>query len=74
MNIRPHVDITSIKQSYLLVTNVILTRFFSEDHKIGFIDFIPIGESGTCKNQLIHIVKIIRGNAAFKFQLNFRPN
>ncbi|QLG46559.1 glycoside hydrolase family 15 protein [Costertonia aggregata] len=57
----------------MLDTNVLLTRFFSKDHTIDIIDFMPISNDGERQNQIIRIVKPIRGDATFSFDLDIRP-
>jgi len=71
---RPQMEAIKIDQSYLLDTNILLTRYFSEAHTVDIIDFMPIVEEDSHQNQLIRIVKPIRGNAEFDFQLDFRPD
>lgn len=72
--IRPKIATTKVDQSYLLDTNVLLTRFFSEDQTIDIIDFMPFSGDSENPNQLIRIVKPIRGNATFTFELDLRPD
>jgi GH15 family glucan-1,4-alpha-glucosidase len=53
------------KQLYLPDTNVLLTRFLSEDGVAEIIDFMPIDE-GAAVHDLVRRVKTVRGEVRFR--------
>jgi GH15 family glucan-1,4-alpha-glucosidase len=68
--ISPAIEETARKQVYWSDTNVLVTRFLSNDGVGEIIDFMPIGES---KNQppyrgLIRRVKVGRGSMRFRME------
>ena len=73
-NIVPKFDVVNSSQNYLLHTNVLVTRFFSENNTIDIIDFMPVQEDFNHLNQIIRIVKSVRGNPEFSFQLQLAPD
>ena len=61
------------KQMYLPNTNVLVTRFFSDEGMAEVIDFMPIGrESGgetvQSSRQIVRIAKAIRGPVRFRME------
>ncbi|MGI8771952.1 MAG: glycoside hydrolase family 15 protein [Acidobacteriaceae bacterium] len=65
--IQPELDNEHTKQLYLPDTNILLTRFLSEEGIAELTDFMPIlGE--TVPNQLIRMVRVIQGDVEFKVQ------
>ena len=70
---RPSFEWQRTTQSYLLDSNVLLTRFFSESTTLDIIDFMPCTEDTDVPNQLIRIVKSIRGTAKVSFDYNVAP-
>jgi GH15 family glucan-1,4-alpha-glucosidase len=61
------------KQLYLPDTNVLLTRFLSEDGVAEIMDFMPVEELFQGK-ELIRRVTTVRGNAAYKMKCMPRFN
>jgi GH15 family glucan-1,4-alpha-glucosidase len=64
------------KQMYLPNTNVLMTRFFSDEGMAEVIDFMPVGKDAGGKTdqqsrQIIRIAKAIRG--PFRFRMECRP-
>jgi GH15 family glucan-1,4-alpha-glucosidase len=53
------------RQMYLPDTNILLTRFFSDDGVATLSDFMPINES-THSNILIRRLKVVRGELTFQ--------
>jgi GH15 family glucan-1,4-alpha-glucosidase len=53
------------RQMYLPDTNILLTRFFSDDGVATLSDFMPISES-THSNILIRRLKVVRGELTFQ--------
>ncbi|MEO8368317.1 MAG: glycoside hydrolase family 15 protein [Candidatus Solibacter sp.] len=67
---------SQVKQTYLPNTNVLVTRFFSDQGMAEVIDFMPIGrEAGgpteQCARQIVRIAKAIRG--PIRFRMECRP-
>jgi GH15 family glucan-1,4-alpha-glucosidase len=69
--IQPELDNEHTKQLYLPETNILLTRFLSEDGIAEVTDFMPI-LSDTVSNQLIRMVKVIQGEVNFRVQCHPR--
>jgi GH15 family glucan-1,4-alpha-glucosidase len=63
-----------VRQLYLPDTNILLTRFLSEEGVAELTDFMPIGEDGEQPNEIIRTVSVIRGKLEFKMQCQPRPN
>ena len=66
----------AVKQMYLPDTNVLVTRFFTEQGMAELTDFMPIGpeaggETEQVARQLVRMVKAIRGT--LRFRLECRP-
>ncbi len=64
------------KQMYLPNTNVLVTRFFSDEGMAEVIDFMPVGkeaggETDQRRGRLLRIAKAIRG--PFRFRMECRP-
>ena len=64
------------KQMYLPNTNVLVTRFFSDEGMAEVIDFMPVGkeaggETDQQSRQILRIAKAIRG--PFRFRMECRP-
>ncbi|MDT7812173.1 MAG: hypothetical protein QOJ42_2089 [Acidobacteriaceae bacterium] len=69
--IQPELDNEHTKQLYLPETNILLTRFLSEDGIAEVTDFMPI-LGDTVSNQLIRMVKVIQGEVDFKVECHPR--
>jgi GH15 family glucan-1,4-alpha-glucosidase len=64
------------KQMYLPSTNVLVTRFFSDEGMAETIDFMPVGkdaggQTDQQSRQIVRIAKVIRG--PFRFRMECRP-
>ncbi len=75
-SLRPATGETREKQMYLPDTNVLVTRFFSEEGMAEAIDFMSIGkeaggESEPDSRQIVRIAKAIRG--PIRFRMECRP-
>jgi pentatricopeptide repeat protein len=55
------------KQMYLPETNILTTRFLSEDAVAEVVDYMPIGESED-RHRLVRTVRGIRGNLDFRVE------
>ncbi len=67
--IRPLLDGKNTKQLYLPDSNVLLTRFLSEDGIAELTDFMPVTDDGggsEATNQIIRIVSVIHGEITFQ--------
>ncbi|MGB5943344.1 MAG: glycoside hydrolase family 15 protein [Leeuwenhoekiella sp.] len=73
LHTRPLIDTQRITQDYLLNTNVLLTRFFSEENTVDIIDFMPMGGKGD-DNELVRVVKSIRGACDLELDVDFALN
>src|ERR1700742_1376409 len=71
LRLAPAKDGMRIKQLYLPDTNILLTRFLSENGVAEVTDFMPIFSEGK-QNQLIRVVKVILGEVRFKLQCHPR--
>lgn len=72
-SIHPVKENIKTKQMYLPDTNVLLTRFLSEEGVAEVTDFMPVGE--TCEqNHLIRRVTCVRGTIAFEMHCRPRFN
>jgi GH15 family glucan-1,4-alpha-glucosidase len=72
--IQPQLKKRRVRQLYLPDTNILLTRFLSEEGVAELTDFMPIGEDGEQPNEIIRTVSVIRGELEFKMQCQPRPN
>ena len=69
--IEPKMDNVRYKQLYLSDTNILLTRFLSEDGVAELTDFMPIdkeGEQSAYADQVIRMVRVIKGSVTFKMR------
>ncbi|MFS4417433.1 glycoside hydrolase family 15 protein [Maribacter sp. 2307ULW6-5] len=71
---RPQMEPTKTTQQYLLDTNVLLTRYFSDAQTVDIIDFMPISDEKLEKNQFMRLIRAVRGNGSFQLHLNPRPD
>ena len=72
-NVRPQLKQFTTSQQYLLNTNVLLTRYRSEKDTIDIFDFMPLS-NGHSANQLIRVVKVIRGDVTFDLEMQMAPD
>jgi GH15 family glucan-1,4-alpha-glucosidase len=66
--IDPDVKTPRTKQLYLPDTNILLTRFLSEDGVAEVTDFMPMtggGHPSPYANQVVRMVRVVRGEIAF---------
>ena len=69
--IEPQMDDLRCKQLYLSDTNILLTRFLSECGVAELTDFMPIdreGEQSAYADQVIRMVRVIKGSVTFKMR------
>jgi GH15 family glucan-1,4-alpha-glucosidase len=71
-NIIPKGDGFTTKQHYIKSTAILITRFFSENATIEFIDFMPNPENLEASSEIIRVVKAIRGDSAFGLNLSIK--
>jgi GH15 family glucan-1,4-alpha-glucosidase len=64
-SIAPELDGVRQKQLYLPDSNILLTRFLSEDGVVEISDFMPVEEVSTAHN-LVRRVKCVRGEARIR--------
>src|SRR6266581_813980 len=72
--IQPQLKKRRVRQLYLPDTNILLTRFLSEEGVAELTDYMPIGEDGEQPNEIIRTVSVIRGRLEFKMLCQPRPN
>jgi GH15 family glucan-1,4-alpha-glucosidase len=72
--IQPQLKKRRVRQLYLPDTNILLTRFLSEEGVAELTDYMPIGEDGEQPNEIIRTVSVIRGKLEFKMRCQPRPN
>ena len=72
-NVIPELKKYTTSQNYLLNTNILLTRFRSERSTIEIYDFMPMPAKDFA-NQIVRVVKVVRGNVDFRLRLNLAPN
>lgn len=72
-NLSPVMNDMVHKQLYLPNTNVLVTRFFSEEGIAELIDFMPITANEE-KGTVIRIIKTVRGNINFRMHCAPRFN
>jgi GH15 family glucan-1,4-alpha-glucosidase len=59
--IQPRLAGTKVRQLYLPDTNILLTRFLSDDGLTELTDYMPIATDGEQPNEIIRTVAVIRG-------------
>jgi GH15 family glucan-1,4-alpha-glucosidase len=64
--IEPQLNPCRVRQLYLPDTNILLTRFLSNDGLVELTDFMPISAEAEQPNELIRSVAVIRGDVPFK--------
>ena len=69
--IQPELQNSRTKQLYLPDTNILLTRFLSDDGIAEVTDFMPLIESDA-RNQLVRTVNVIQGDVTFTLQCHPR--
>src|SRR5438309_6554844 len=68
--IQPQLENVRFKQLYLPDTNVLLTRFLSDDAIVELIDFMPVDEGGgsAYAHQIVRKVKVVKGPVRLKLR------
>src|SRR6202045_2884966 len=72
--IQPQLGKKQIRQLYLPETNILLTRFLSDEGVAELTDYMPIGTNGAQPNEIIRTVTVIRGELDFKMRCQPRFN
>jgi GH15 family glucan-1,4-alpha-glucosidase len=70
-SIRPSIECLRQKQMYLPDTNILLTRFLSEDGVAEVTDFMPVQESegqSAYAHQILRMVRVIKGEVTFELR------
>jgi GH15 family glucan-1,4-alpha-glucosidase len=69
----PHGEVTTTKQLYLPDTNVLITRFLTEDGVGEVQDFMPVaGDGGEHRSCLVRRVVVARGSMTFRLEVTPR--
>src|SRR5262245_7255453 len=69
--IQPQLTNMRVRQLYLPETNNLVTRFLAEEGVVELIDCMPIDDDVDQPNEIVRLVKVIRGNV--KFQMVCQP-
>jgi GH15 family glucan-1,4-alpha-glucosidase len=70
--IQPQFEQPRVRQLYLPDTNILLTRFLSEEGVVELTDYMPIGIHVEQPNEIVRKVSVIRGKVHFKMQCSPR--
>src|SRR5260370_36234513 len=63
--IEPQLTDVRIRQLYLPDTNILITRFLAEEGVAELTDFMPIESEEGQPNEIVRMVRVIRGSVAF---------
>jgi GH15 family glucan-1,4-alpha-glucosidase len=63
--IRPQLEEVRVRQLYLPDTNILVTRFMSEEGLAELTDYMPIGLRHEQPNEIVRKVSVIRGKITF---------
>lgn len=66
-SLRPSMPDMQLRQMYIAETNILVSRFLSENAAAEVCDFMPLTASAQ-KNEIVRIVRVIRGEAKFSMQ------
>ena len=66
-SVRPSMPDMQFRQMYIAETNILVSRFLSENAAAEVCDFMPLTSSAQ-KNELVRIVRVIHGEAKFSMQ------
>jgi len=66
--IQPQLTNTRVRQLYLPDTNILITRFLAEEGVVELIDYMPVHDHAGAANEIVLIVKVIRGSARFEMR------
>src|SRR5579862_7329075 len=64
--IQPQFKNSRVRQLYLPDTNILLTRFLSNDGLVELIDYMPISTEKEQPNELVRSVAVVRGDVPFR--------
>ncbi|HUK45998.1 MAG TPA: glycoside hydrolase family 15 protein [Terriglobales bacterium] len=64
--IEPQLTDMRVRQLYLPDTNILITRFLADEGVAELTDFMPIESGAEQPNEIVRIVKVIRGTVAFR--------
>jgi len=64
--IQPQFKNSRVRQLYLPDTNILLTRFLSNDGLVELTDFMPISTEKEQPNELVRSVAVVRGDVPFR--------
>src|SRR5499433_3393701 len=63
--IRPQLASMRVRQLYLPETNILITRFLTEQGVAELTDYMPIGDYQESKNEIVRTVSVVRGTVRF---------
>jgi GH15 family glucan-1,4-alpha-glucosidase len=72
--IRPQIGDMRVRQLYFPDTNILLTRFLSEEGVAELTDYMPVQKNAGQANRIVRILSVIRGNVKFKMSCQPRFN
>lgn len=72
--IQPQLEQSRVRQLYLPDTNILLTRFMSNEGLVELTDFMPISTDVEQPNELVRSVSVIRGDVSLKLRCQPRFN
>jgi GH15 family glucan-1,4-alpha-glucosidase len=72
--IQPQFKQTRVRQLYLPDTNILITRFLSDEGVAELLDFMPIGIRHEQPEEIVRQVTVIRGKVDFKMHCQPRFN
>ena len=72
--IRPQIGEMRVRQLYFPDTNILLTRFLSEEGVAELTDYMPVQKNAGQANQIVRILSVISGNVKFKMSCQPRFN
>jgi len=70
-SLQPQLTNMRVRQLYLPETNILVTRFLAEEGVVELIDCMPIDNDTGQPNQIVRLIKVIRGNV--NFQMSCQP-
>ena len=66
--IQPELGHSRVRQMYLPDTNILLTRFLSNEGVAELTDFMRVADGGDELNEIIRTVSVVRGTVRFRMQ------
>jgi GH15 family glucan-1,4-alpha-glucosidase len=67
----PTCEVSSTRQYYFPDSNVLVTRYLTEDGVVEVQDFMPVGKGEDCPRALLRLVVAVRGS--MELETNVRP-